>query len=89
MRVHVEFLALAFSKYLLFSGIESWRQGATKPFDQCLLGKGQRTQAIRYLIEKKILIYDNNRRTRTNDFIENVNLLEKEIKEKKREGELF
>lgn len=87
MRILVDYLGLAFAKYILFAGIESWRRGAKKPFDECPLGRGQRTQAIHYLIEKKVLVYDNNRRTRAKNFTEKINRLEKEIKEKKKKDD--
>jgi hypothetical protein len=83
IRFRVEHIGLAFSKYVLYAHIKNWRQNATKPFDDCLLSKGQRTKAMSFLIKRGILVYDDNRRARGKNFVKKIERLENEIKKKK------
>lgn len=86
MKIHIEYLVLAFLKYLFYANISSWRSGCPNRFSDCPITKGKRSQAIFYL-KKAGIVWSNHSRKRwfcvpkkeIERFILN---LEKEIKKK-------
>ena len=58
----IDYLGLAFLKYLIFGNITSWRQGFTNHLKDCPMNRGERAKAVGYLKELNIIRYDGRRR---------------------------
>lgn len=87
-RVRIDYLGLALSKFLYYAGIRSWKGRPFYAFRESPIGKGQHTQAIRYLVKKGVITYDVNRRKLAMDFLEKLQNLEEEINEKEKRREM-
>lgn len=80
-RTRMEYLALAFLKYLIYGNITSWRQGFTNHLKDCPMNRGERAKAVGYLKIAGIIRYDGRRRycPKSDVLLNHMQALEKEL----------